>query len=122
MQRATQQKAAISRALLESGRPLSVSELLESSRKIVPSVSIATVYRNINALTEAGQIVAVALPGEPPRYEMANLGDHHHFKCNDCDRVFNVEPCEVKFDHAVPKGYRVDSVDVTLYGACAECA
>lgn len=65
MERSTRQRRAIRRVLLETRRPLSPREILELARKQVPSLGLATVYRNLRALVEEGAVVPVALPGSP---------------------------------------------------------
>ena len=61
--RNTRQRTAIREAIDASDRPLGPQELLEIGRRDVPSMSLATVYRNINALLEEGAITKVELPG-----------------------------------------------------------
>jgi Fur family ferric uptake transcriptional regulator len=74
----TQQRAAI-RAALDA-----------AARGAVPRRGVATVYRTIRTLLDAGEAVAVELPGEPARYETAGRTHHHHFRCRACDRVYDV--------------------------------
>ena len=52
----------------------SVDELLETASKRVDRLGIATVYRTVGALLDAGRIEAVEIPGEPTRYERADKG------------------------------------------------
>ncbi|MEE8105039.1 MAG: transcriptional repressor [Planctomycetota bacterium] len=120
-QRRTRQREAIRRALDETGRPMSPTELLEAARAEVPGMGIATVYRNLKAMAEANSVQTVDLPGEPPRYEIARKGHHHHFHCRRCDRVFEVDNCPGNMKKLAPRGFRVDDHDITLYGLCASC-
>jgi len=122
MERATRQRAAIIEALKQAKRPVSPAELLEVARANVPSLGTATVYRTLRAMVEEGAAVAVQLPGEAPRYEMAHLGHHHHFRCRACDRVFEVEGCPGDLKGLAPAGFRVEAHEVVLFGRCASCA
>ena len=90
MQRDTSQRRAIRRALEDAGRPLGALEVLEASKSGAPGLGIATVYRNIKALLEADEISEVQLPGEPPRYEAAGKDHHHHFRCERCEKVYEL--------------------------------
>lgn len=121
MQRATQQKAAIARVLREAGRPLCVAELLEGARQFVPSLSIATIYRNINAMQATGQVAAVELPGDTARYELSSSAAHDHFKCSMCRRVYNVPRLSGPISSLAPAGFRVTAHSLTLYGTCPSC-
>ncbi len=71
MERHTRQRQALVDALAGSGQALSPHELLERAKTAVPSLNLSTVYRQIKGLQDAGQIVRVELPGQPPRFEMA---------------------------------------------------
>ncbi len=122
LKRSTRQRDAIRFALQAAKRPLSAQELLAATQAKVPSLGMATVYRNLKLLLEEGAIQAVALPGEIAHYEMAKLGHHHHFQCTACERVFDVPECSDDLDRLAPRGFTVEHHEVTLYGHCAACA
>lgn len=105
-----------------AGRPLSAPEILESAQSEAPSLSIATVYRNLKQLVDEGALLQVMLPGENPRYELAHQDHHHHFQCRRCLRVFDVHACPGDFGHLAPPRFVVDGHELTLYGTCADCA
>ncbi|MBI2386517.1 MAG: transcriptional repressor [Elusimicrobia bacterium] len=123
MQRDTSQRRAIRRALEAAGRPLGALEVLEASKTEAPGLGIATVYRNIKALLAADEISEVQLPGEPPRYEAAGKGHHHHFRCERCEKVYELGgACLPDLKNALPRGFRVTSHEVLVHGVCAACA
>lgn len=122
MQRKTRQRDAIQRALEEADRPLGPEEIQARAQKIVPRLGIATVYRTVKALTEAGTLVTVDLPGEPTRYEIAGKDHHHHFHCRACGRVFEVEGCPGDLSRLNPPGFKLEDHEVILYGLCGTCA
>jgi len=121
MQRHTQQRTALWQVIQEAGRPLSPEEMLRWGRRKVPSLGIATVYRTIKALVQERRLKPVTIPGQPDRYEPAHLEHHHHFYCRKCERVFEMEGCPVQISRLAPKGFRVESHDVILYGLCNGC-
>lgn len=122
MERNTRQRDAIRDAFLRAGRPLGTHEVLVVARDTVPRLGIATVYRNIKTLMEEGWLSEVELPGKPSRYETAGKEHHHHFHCNQCDRVFDLEGCIGTFKALLPRSFRLESHDVLLYGRCADCS
>ena len=122
MERSTRQRRAIRRVLLETRRPLSPREILELARKQVPSLGLATVYRNLRALVEEGAVVPVALPGEPLRYEAAGAGHHHHFLCRGCGRAFELPGCRLEAHLDPPPGFSAEDHEVVVYGRCPDCA
>lgn len=123
-ERSTRQRAAIREALASEGRPLTPPEILALAQRHVPGLGIATVYRNIKAMADVGEIAAVSLPGDRLYYELSHRAEehHHHFRCNRCEKVFDIEGCDAEFAKLVPKGFKVQGHDLTLYGVCAECS
>jgi Fur family ferric uptake transcriptional regulator len=122
MERSTRQNAAIREALAAAGRPLSPTEVLAAARAHVAALGLATVYRTLKALVDEGAIQVVALPGEVPRYEPADHGHHHHFRCDVCQKVFDVPGCPGDLAKLAPPGFVVDRHEITLYGRCSDCS
>ncbi|NDY91758.1 Fur family transcriptional regulator [Ideonella livida] len=121
MERSTRQRTAIRNLIEQAGRPLSPPEILEGARDAVPGIGLATVYRNIKSLLEAGLIQAVTLPGDGVRYEATTHHHHHHFQCLGCQRVFDVHACPGDLGRLAPPGFEVQGHELTLYGQCPDC-
>jgi Fur family ferric uptake transcriptional regulator len=121
MERFSRQRAAIRDAIDQAQRPLSPQEVLDAAQRAVAGLGLATVYRNLKQLLEAGEITAVTLPGESPRYEVAQHAHHHHFQCDACHRVFDVHGCPGDLARLAPPGFTVDRHEITLYGRCSDC-
>lgn len=121
IRRSTRQNNAIRCVLAEAGRPLLPTEILIAAQAIVPSLGMATVYRNLKQLTEDGDVQVVELPGESPRYELCGA-HHHHFLCHQCQRVFDIDTCPGDLQKIAPPGFTVADHDLTLYGTCPQCA
>lgn len=119
--RKTRQKEAIRTSFLEADRPLSPEETLNYAQQKVEGISIATVYRNIGALVEDKWLIPVEIPGESPRYEIAGKEHHHHFHCNGCGKVFELEGCDVPVRPKLPRRFRATGHEVFVYGTCSEC-
>lgn len=122
MERSTRQRDAIRQALVQAGRPLLPTEILAAAQAEVPALGIATVYRNLKQLAEAGEVQSVELPGEAPRFEPGGHHHHHHFSCTVCHRVFDVHACPGDMQKLAPPGFAVERHELTLYGRCDECA
>jgi Fur family ferric uptake transcriptional regulator len=122
MERNTRQRSAIRDAIARAERPLLPQEVLDAAQEDVPGIGIATVYRNLKALVDEGELQAVNLPGENPRFEVMGHRHHHHFQCRQCQRVFDVHACPGDLSHLAPQGFTVEDHDLTLYGRCRDCA
>ena len=121
MQRDTRQRRVLRQVLVQADRPLSPQEILEAAQGEMPRLGIATVYRNVKAMSEEGILQAVELPGEGLRYEVAGKHHHHHFHCRACGRVFEVEGCPGDMGRLAPPEFHVESHMIVLYGRCPEC-
>ena len=114
---------------LERGRQaLSPPEILARARETVPTLNLSTVYRQITGLLDEDLVAAVVLPGQPTRYEPAceqahdDPGHHHHhFHCTVCNRVYALHACPGPMQDLVPRGFKVESHELTLHGRCADC-
>lgn len=122
MQRMTRQRRAILEAFRTSARPLSPQEITDLATKEVPGLNLATVYRNLRAMVDAGTVTVIELLGQPARYELPGLEHHHHFHCERCDRVFDLEDCPGTLEGLVPTGFVVAHHEIQLTGVCADCA
>jgi Fur family ferric uptake transcriptional regulator len=126
-QRQTRQRETIFKVLKAARGPLTIPEIHSRAHmdKKSGKAGIATIYRTINLLLENSLIQQVILPTGETRYEMAeDKGHHHHhFKCNKCQSVYDLEICPVGLPQGtmIPGGFRIDSHEITLFGLCPDC-
>ena len=120
--RDTRQKRAVRRALETAGRPLSTDEIREAASRDSEGLGVATVYRSVRALVDEGWLEAVELAGRPTLYEVAGKGHHHHFVCDDCSAVHELEGCSSSVKLSLPRGFKARDHEITVYGRCADCA
>ena len=121
MERRTRQNQAIWQAIASSSRPLLAQEVLSLAAKVVPKLSIATIYRNLKILQEESIIKTVLIPGQNPRYELSNRVHHHHFQCRQCEKVFDIPSCVKNLDTLIPKNFSLEDHEIILYGRCDQC-
>ncbi len=121
MMRSTRQRDAIWSAIESAKRPLSPREIRAGTQQTMPAVGIATVYRNLKQLLAEGRVKVVPLPGDSPRYEVAETAHHHHFQCTACNRVYDIAACRDDWRRLAPRGFAVEHHELTLYGRCSDC-
>lgn len=119
----TPQRLAVYRALLESEDHPSPEQLYQRVRKHLPTLSLATIYKALDALTALGVVSEVSRTGDAKRYD-ANDERHHHLVCTRCHRVTDFY--DDRFDALPPprelSGFRVETLTVQVKGLCAACA
>ncbi len=121
MLRDTAQRRSIRRVFESEQRPLSVTEVHQMARAILPSLGIATVYRTLNALIEENWLQQVDIPGGASYYERTGKPPHHYFQCEGCSRVYNTACVPGNLEHIVSEGFTVHRHDMFLYGVCPAC-
>ena len=121
--RMTSQREIILKELQDSHQHLTADELYERVKKIMPRISLATVYRNLETLSEAGIIGKLEISGRQKRFD-SDVHPHDHIYCLECHRVDNIDfdrnlvnPSAVTSD----KGYRITGYRVEFKGICAPC-
>ncbi len=118
--RHTQQRTVIESILLNTKHPLLPSEILEIARDELPSLGIATVFRALKDLLSEEIVRKVSIGTDAVRYE-GKRDHHHHFKCVDCDNVFDLHSCPGNMEKLLPPGFELIDHDITLFGRCASC-
>ena len=98
-------------------------EIYELVRTQDATISKGTVYRNLNLLSELGEIRKLPMPVGPDHYDF-NLGSHYHFICRNCYKVVDASiPYDEKLNSASAAlpGFKTEWHRLILVGLCAEC-
>ena len=69
-------------------------EVYQAMRKVCPSISMGTVYRNLNQMEESGEIKRLSFTDGPDHYDY-NTSTHYHYICRKCGRIYDM-PTGVK--------------------------
>lgn len=120
--RLTPQRRYVYEALMEKRDHPTALEVFMRAKERMPSISLATVYNCLDALTESGLIRQVNCDRASSRY-CPNLVPHGHFFCKECAAVFDV-PLKPSLEETweVPAGTLVSLAEITLRGLCPACA
>lgn len=87
-------------------------------------IALATVYRVLTQLDEAGAILRQAFDGHKSVYEINTGGHHDHLVCLKCGRVTEFDDASIEqrqLEVAKDNGYRLAQHSLTLYGYCPDC-
>lgn len=120
---ATHQRQKIYEALSSRPGHYSPEEIYEQVRKDLPSISLATVYKNLRTFVEAGMLHQVS-PHHGWRID-ANPRPHHHLICTRCRSISDIDVDRidpVKLHGRLPAGFRVEKFAVEIQGICKSCS
>lgn len=122
--RMTGQRRLLLRILAEAGGHLDAREVYERARQHDSRLSLATVYRTLNSLKDAGVVRELHLDEEHHHYELDGQDGHSHLVCLGCGRVIEVDSralVEAAQAIAHASDFVVAGAQVELTGYCAEC-
>ncbi len=118
----SRQRELIREAVNQSGEHPTADAVYQKVRQKEPTISLATVYRNLNQLAENNMIRRVVVPGDSDHFDRA-MEYHEHMICTRCGSVVDVWPEHPLFEQfqALP-GICCTGYELVLYGLCSECA
>ena len=120
--RSTPQRYAVMAFLMEQAGHPTAAEIFEAVNRVDPRSSRATTYNNLRDLVEAGLVREVAMEGRAARFDAKGMR-HHHFICDHCGNVEDVDWYEVPRPAAGSLGKRVlRESELIFRGLCTKCA
>jgi Fur family ferric uptake transcriptional regulator len=118
----TNQRKVIITEFLKSGGHLSAEDLFNMVKKKESGVGLASVYRTINSLVDAGLAVERRFLDRTSVYELENPGHHHdHLICMRCKKIFEFENEAIEEQQkktAESLGFTLRDHKLELYGWC----
>ena len=120
--RCTPQRYAVMAFLAEHHGHPTAAEIYEAVNRADPRCSRATTYNNLRDLVQAGLVREVAVEGRAARFDAKGMR-HHHFICDRCGKVEDIEWTEVPGPTAGSLGKRVfRECELIFRGLCTRCA
>jgi Fur family transcriptional regulator, peroxide stress response regulator len=120
--RCTPQRYAVMAFLMDCNRHPTAAEIFEAVNRLDPRSSKATVYNNLRDLVQAGLVREVAVEGRAARFD-AKGTRHHHFICDRCGNVEDLDWYEVRKPASRSLGNRVlRECELIFRGLCTQCA
>ncbi|MBT8348709.1 MAG: transcriptional repressor [Sulfurovum sp.] len=109
---------------IEAYGHISIDSIYEEVIKAHPSLSLATVYKNIILMVEKGVLVEVPITGKKSKYELLKE-DHIHLVCTECGEVEDKAKDAVADDlftsMTQKENFTLSKQQVNLYGVCNDC-
>ncbi len=120
--RCTAQRHAVMAFLTEHHGHPTAAEIFEAVNRMDPRSSRATTYNNLRDLVQAGLVREVAVEGRAARFDAKELR-HHHFICDRCGSVEDMEWYDVPRPASHSLGKRIlRDCELIFRGLCAKCA
>ena len=120
--RCTPQRHCVMAFLMDHAGHPTAAEIYEAVNRLDPRSSRATTYNNLKDLVQAGLVREVAMEGRAARFDAKGLR-HHHFICDRCSDVEDLEWYDVPKPASVSLGKRVlREYELIVRGLCTRCA
>ena len=120
----SKQRQTVLQTIRESDKHLNANEVLENARRILPSISFATVYNSLNYLKKEGLIGEIQFGTDANRYDR-KLTKHDHALCNQCGKLVDLElplPGGLLKEAGELSKFKAESIELTVRGLCPECS
>lgn len=119
----TRQRQVVLRVVNETQEHPTASEVFEQARKLLPTISYATVYNSLRYLKEAGLVLEITFGNGASRYD-SETGRHDHALCTECGKLVDfdiAETVELMRSAARRTRFKPESIHLTLMGLCPDC-
>lgn len=119
----TPQRIEVYKALVASIEHPSADVVYDKVKKVLPNVSLDTVNRTLNTLSDIGVAFVVEGSGDVKRFD-GNLGSHQHFKCIKCKKIFDFQHTpfdNIQVPRKLEEDFKVLRTTVYVEGACKMC-
>ena len=123
--RVTAQRTILLETIAHKGGHLSIQDVFQDARERLPGLNLATVYRTVESLRDAGLIDWYAPGSEPMQFALRDHDNPHgHLVCRQCGKVSHLDLDLVgAFENNVRDacGFEIDGSHLTLQGLCEVC-
>jgi Fur family peroxide stress response transcriptional regulator len=121
---ATHQRQVIYETVMTLPGHPSPEGIYDEVRRQIPSISLATVYKNIRTFIDSGMLREVSLHHGSLRVE-TNQRPHHHLVCTRCKSIIDLDESglePLRLREKLPRGFQVKRIAVDVLGICEACS
>ena len=118
--RYSHQREVIKKVVQNTNSHPTADWVFNQTKKIIPNISLGTIYRNLKRLEEEGEMNTI-YDGNIARYDW-NTESHDHLKCKECGDLVDVHLVQEEFTSKVKRKFKfdVDNVEMTVIGTCSK--
>ena len=121
--RMTRQRQVILEELRKVGSHPTADGIYEMVRRRLPRISLGTVYRNLETLSESGVIRKLELGGAQKRFD-GDIQSHYHVRCTNCGRLDDIPSRsipDIEDTFRESCDYQITGHQLVLTGLCPNC-
>jgi Fur family transcriptional regulator, ferric uptake regulator len=119
----TKQRQMILEQLCRLTSHPTADDIYHMLRRQMPKISLGTVYRNLEILSEEGVIQKLNVSGTQKRFD-GNPRNHYHVRCQECGRVDDVDLAlsrEMEEEANRSSNYEITNHRLEFIGSCPQC-
>ena len=123
-QKITPQRIAIVKILAKSEGHPSVENIYDQIKKDFPTMSLATVYRNIILVKSIGEVLELGFPDGSNRYDGNKPNPHPHVICIKCKKIVDLDLDSLKKienEVALEANFKILNHRLDFFGICSNC-
>lgn len=117
--KATIQRTSILKSIDKAGH-INIDEIYEDVKEQHPTLSLATIYKNIILMQENNVIVEVPMNNQKSKYELKK-SEHMHLICQACGNIQDTMISQQTQTALVIENFQLNNAQINLYGLCQEC-
>jgi len=119
--KATPQRLVIIESIDKSGH-INIDNLYDEVKTKFSSISLATIYKNINSMISNLLLLEVKIPNQKSVYEIIKE-QHSHLVCTHCKKVIDIKVDTNKMVESISSDYKfcIDKSDLIFSGCCDCC-
>ena len=116
----TKQRELILQILNQSDRHLTADEVFFLAKLKMPSIAMATIYNNLNAMNDAGVVSRTHIDGSADCFELVTE-PHDHLLCDQCGKITDIKLHSLTDTIEAEIGTQIDDYELTVHYVCPEC-
>ena len=119
----SRQRECIKDYLMHTDTHPTADMVYQHVRELFPKVSLGTVYRNLNLLTELGEIKKLDC-GDGYDHFDADIDPHYHVVCTKCQGVYDLHMDPIDHVNVLAGAHfngMITGHHIMFYGVCEEC-
>jgi len=117
--KATIQRTSILESIDKAGH-INVDDIYDNVKQQYPTLSLATIYKNIIVMQEHNVIIEVPMNGEKSKYELKKE-EHMHLICQSCGHIKDTEITTKTKEALIIENFQLKSSQINLFGLCEQC-